>query len=109
MLPDARVPPSFIVFNNNIQQGGAITLSHTLSPVLSLNGTLTTLYTRGIGANEGLNSRQNLASLQTNWQASNRSTVFFGTRFQYQTSDSAALAGTESSEFAVFAGLTYRP
>ncbi len=28
------------VFNNNIQQGGGMTLSHPLTPVISLNGTL---------------------------------------------------------------------
>lgn len=109
LLPDARVPPTFIVFNNNIQQGGGISLSHSLTPVISLNGTVSTLYTRGFGPNEGLNSRQNLASLQSNWQMSSRITTFVGTRFQDQTSTSLALAGTESSEFSIYAGLTYRP
>ncbi len=37
----------FLVFNNNIQQGAGITLSHTLTPVISLNGTLSDhLYAR---------------------------------------------------------------
>ena len=107
-LPDARVPTSFLIFNNNIQQGGGISLSHSLSPVIALNGTLSTTYTRGFGLNEGLNTRQGLASLQANWQLSARSTVFLGARYQYQNSDSAALSATESSEFSVFTGLVHR-
>ena len=47
LLPDARIPPTFLNFNNNIQQGGGVTLSHILTPVISLNGTLSTqLHTR---------------------------------------------------------------
>lgn len=108
LLPDASIPPTFLVFNNNIQQGGGVTLSHTLTPVISLNGTASTQYTRGFGPNEGLNSRQGLLNLQGNWQMSPRSTLFVGTRFQWTTTTSAALAGTESSEFAVFTGIFHR-
>lgn len=108
LLPDARVPTSFLIFNNTIQQGGGITLTHTLTPVTSLNGTLSSLYTRGFGPSEGQNTRENTASLQANWQLSPRSTAFVGTRFQYSNSDGGALAGSESSEFSVFVGLVHR-
>jgi uncharacterized protein (PEP-CTERM system associated) len=108
LLPDASIPPTFLAFNNNIQQGGGVTLSHTLSPVISLNGTLSTQYTKGFGPSEGLNTRQGLASVQTNWQMSPRSTLFVGTRYQYQNSGSPALADTVSSEFAIFTGLFHR-
>lgn len=108
LLPDASIPPTFLVFNNNIQQGGGVTLSHTLSPVISLNGTLSTQYTRGFGPSEGLNTRQGLANLQANWQMSPRSTLFVGTRYQYQNTGSPALADTVSSEFAIFTGLFHR-
>lgn len=107
-LPDARVPPSFLAINNNIQQGGGVTLSHLLTPVVSLNGTLSTQYTRGFDVNQGLKSRENLASLQANWQMSPRSTLFLGTRYQVQSDANATLPGYESSEFAVFAGLFHR-
>ena len=108
LLPDASIPPTFLVFNNNIQQGGGVTLSHIVSPVISLNGTLSTQYTKGFGPSEGLNTRQGLASLQANWQMSPRSTLFVGTRYQYQNSDSPSLADTVSSEFAIFTGLFHR-
>jgi uncharacterized protein (PEP-CTERM system associated) len=107
-LPDARVPPSFLAINNNIQQGGGLTLSHTLTPVITLNGTLSTELTRGFGVSEGLETRENLASLQTNWQMSPRSTLFVGTRYQFQTSTSSTIPGIEASEFAVYAGLFHR-
>jgi uncharacterized protein (PEP-CTERM system associated) len=107
LLPDARVPPSFLVINNSIQQGGGVTLSHALTPVVSLNGTLSTWYTRGFGPSEGLNTRQNLVNLQANWQLSPRSTFFFGTFYEFQTSTSATL-GAEQSQAAVFAGLFHR-
>ena len=107
-LPDARIPPSFLDFNNNIQQGGGITLSHLLSPILSLNGTLSTQLTRGYDQNAGSKTRENLASLQANWQLSPRSTFFVGTRYQFQTSANVAFLGSEASEFAVFCGLYHR-
>lgn len=108
LLPDARVPPSFLVFNNSVQQGGGLTLSHRVSRVVTANGAVSTQYTRGFDANEGLNARENIASLQFNWQVSPRSTAFVGARYQVQTTTSAALAATESSEAAVFTGLFHR-
>jgi uncharacterized protein (PEP-CTERM system associated) len=107
-LPDARIPPSFLAFNNSIQQGGGVTLSHQLSPVISLNGTLSTQLTRGFNQTEGLKTRQGLASTQTNFQMSPRSTLFVGARYQYQSSANVAFPGYEASEFAVFAGLFHR-
>jgi uncharacterized protein (PEP-CTERM system associated) len=107
-LPDARVPPTFLAINNNIQQGGGVTLSHQLTPVVSLNGTVSTQLTRGYGVTEGLDTRQGLASLQANWQLSPRSTLFMGARYQIQSTSSAALSSTESTEAAVFTGLFHR-
>jgi uncharacterized protein (PEP-CTERM system associated) len=110
LLPDPRVPPTFLVINNNIQQGGGITLSHVLTPVISMNGTVGTSYTRGFGPSEGLKTRENTASLQANWQLSPRTTGFVGAIYQYQTTPNALLAGTgaESSEFSVVVGLFHR-
>ena len=106
-LPDPRVPPTFLAFNNSIQQGGGITLSHTLTPVVSLNGGLGTSYTRGYGPTEGTNSRENTVSLQANWTMSPRSTAFLGAFYQYQTS-TLAITGADLSQFAIFAGLFHR-
>jgi uncharacterized protein (PEP-CTERM system associated) len=107
-LPDPRVPPTFLAFNNSIQQGGGITLSHTVTPVVSLNGGLGTSYTRGFGPTEGTNSRQNTVSLQSNWTVSPRTSAFLGTFYQYQTSTNVALLAGNQSQFAVFAGLFHR-
>lgn len=107
-LPDARIPPTFLAFNNNIQEGAGVSLSHQLTPVVALNGTVTTTYTRGVGQNEGLSTHQRAANLQSNWQASPRTTVFVGVRYQVQNDTSRALARTESNEAAVFAGLNHR-
>lgn len=108
LLPDARVPPTFLNFNNNIQQGGGVTLSHILTPVISLNGTLSTQQTRGFGPTEGQKTRQGLASLQGNWTMSPRTSAFVGLRYQYQSSPNSSFPGYESSEFAVFTGLFHR-
>jgi uncharacterized protein (PEP-CTERM system associated) len=108
LLPDARVPPTFLNFNNSIQQGGAVTLSHSLTPVVSLNSTLSTQLTRGFGPTEGIKTRQGLANLQANWQMSPRTTSFVGLRFQYQNTPNSSFSGYESSEFAVFTGLFHR-
>jgi uncharacterized protein (PEP-CTERM system associated) len=108
LLPDAAVPPTFLRFNNSIQQGGALTLSHRMSPVMNLSGTVSTQTTRGFDANADLDTRENLASLQVNWQASPRSTLFVGTRYRVQTTNSVELRATESSETAIFAGLFHR-
>lgn len=107
-LPDARVPPSFLDFNNSIQRGAGLSLSHLLSPVVTLNGTITTRYTTGFDQNAGLSGREGWMSLQANWQASPRSTVFFGARYQQTSDTSAALTYTESSETSIFAGLFHR-
>lgn len=107
LLPDAKIPPTFLTFNNNIQQGGGVTLSHTLTPVVSLNETVSTQVTRGFGPTTGLRTRESTGTVQANWQMSPRSTVFVGTRYQWQTSNNA-LAGAESSEFSIFTGIFHR-
>ena len=107
-LPDARVPPSFLTFNNSIQRGAGLSLSHLLTPVVTLNGTITTQYTTGFDQNADLSGREGWMSLQANWQASPRTTLFFGSRYQRTSNASAALAFTESNETTIFAGLFHR-
>jgi uncharacterized protein (PEP-CTERM system associated) len=107
-LPDARVPPSLLLINNNIQRGASISASHTLTPVVSLNASLSTQLTKGYGPTEGLNTRENTASLQANWTMSPRTTMFMGTQYQFQTATNISLPGAEASQFLVFAGLFHR-
>ena len=109
MLPDAKVPPTFLAFNNSEQLGAGLTLSHQLSPVINLNGTIGGYQTKGFDETEGLDTRQGLASVQVNWQLSPKNTVFLGTRYQYQRNKSAAAAFFDStSEAAIFTGLFHR-
>lgn len=107
-LPDARVPTTFINFNDNVQRGGSVTLSHRLTPVMALNGTLLTRRTRGINENEGRESRQHAASTQLNWQMTSRSTVFAGARYQIQDESGAVRFGSDRNEASLFAGLFHR-
>ena len=108
-LPDARVPTTFLSFNNSEQLGAGVTLSHQLSPIINLNGTISGYQTKGFDQTEGLDTRQGLASLQVNWQLSPKNTVFLGTRYQYQRNKAAAAAFFDStSEAAIFTGLFHR-
>ena len=109
LLPDARVPTTFLAFNNSEQLGAGLTLSHQLSPVINLNGTIGGYQTKGFDQTEGLETRQGLASLQVNWELSAKNTVFLGTRYQYQRNKGSAAAFFDStSEAAIFAGLFHR-
>jgi uncharacterized protein (PEP-CTERM system associated) len=109
LLPDARVPTTFLAFNNNEQLGAGLTLSHQLSPIINLNGTVSGYQTEGFGPTEGLETRQGLASVQVNWQLSRQNTFFVGTRYQYQKNRSAATTFFDNtSEASIFAGLFHR-
>jgi uncharacterized protein (PEP-CTERM system associated) len=104
-LPDARVPPTFITFNNSIQQGAGISLNHRLDATKSLGASITGFETRGFGPSEGLSSTQGIAQVQVNWQVTPRNSVFTGARYQAQHSQSSSF--NNSSEAAIFAGLLY--
>jgi uncharacterized protein (PEP-CTERM system associated) len=108
LLPDARLPPTFVVFNNNEQYGAGVSFSHRLNPIASVNATVTGVQTRGFGPTEGLRTNQALASVQLNWQASPRTTWFVGTRYQQQTDEGTVPSLADSSEGAIFAGLIHR-
>ena len=107
-LPDPRVPPSFLVLNNSIQQGGSISLSHRVTPVVALSAEVNTSRTKGFDVSDGLGTRESSAVLQANWQASPRSTLFVGARYQVQTETSGALPGLEQNEAAIYTGLFHR-
>lgn len=105
LLPDARVPTTFLTFNNNEQIGAGITLSHRVTPTVNLNGTISGFQTEGFGPTEGEETRQGLVSLQLNWQLSPRNTAFVGTRYQYQRQRGELSPFDNSSEASIFAGL----
>ncbi len=107
-LPDARVPPSFLILNNSIQQGAGISLSHRVTPVVALSAGVNTSRTKGVDVSDGLETRESSATLQANWQASPRSTLFLGARYQVQTESSGTLPGLEQNETAIYVGLFHR-
>jgi uncharacterized protein (PEP-CTERM system associated) len=105
-LPDAAIPPTFINFNNNIQKGLSLSLSHRLSPVTSLNATASRLQTRGVAPAIPTITDQNILQIQANRQLTPRSTVFVGAR--YQNEDSTLNVPPKINEAAIFVGLFYQ-
>ena len=107
LLPDSKIPPTFLLFNNNIQEGAGLSLSHKLTPLTTVNGTLSGWQTRGFDQNEGLNTKQGIARLQFNWQLTNRNTLFAGARYQYQKNTGSLSSVGDTSEAAIFSGFLY--
>lgn len=106
LLPDARIPPTFVVFNNNIQKGASLSLSHSLSPVMTLNASAAWSDTRGFDQTAGQQSEQSTFILQATRQLTPRSQVFIGARYQQQDSNTDGIG--DSSEAAIFVGLFHR-
>jgi len=106
LLPDAAIPATFITFNDSIQKGVVLSLSHRLSPVISLNATASRRETRGIDRSLGNVTDQNVLEAQVNRQLSPRTQAFVGARYQQQ--DSSSNIVRDSNEAAVFVGLLHR-
>jgi uncharacterized protein (PEP-CTERM system associated) len=106
LLPDAAIPPTFIAFNDNVQKGATLTLSHRLTPVMSLNATAGWSETRGIGQSAGTVSDQSIFEVQVSRQLTLRSSAFIGARYQQQDSTSNAIG--DRNEAAIFVGLFHR-
>jgi uncharacterized protein (PEP-CTERM system associated) len=107
-LPDAQLPATFITVNDTVQRGAAVSLSHLLTPVVSLNGTVTARTIRGLDANAGRSTDEGAVTLQANWQASPRSTVFVGARYRRQDDTGTVQTTSDSTEAAVYVGLFHR-
>lgn len=105
-LPDAAIPPSFIAFNNSIQKGASLSLTHQLSPITSLNATASRLETRGVAPSVGTVTDQNIFEVQLTRRLTARSSAFLGARYQQQ--DSTPNIVRDSNEAAIFVGLFYR-
>ena len=106
LLPDAAIPPTFITFNNNIQKGATLSLSHRLSRVMTLNAIASRLETRGFDQSAGNVTDQNIFEVQTTRQLSPRSSAFIGARYQQQESTSSGVR--DANEAAIFVGLFHR-
>lgn len=107
-LADPKIPPTFIAFNNNIQQGATLSLTHNLTPTTTLTSSLGGYETNGFGQTEGLNSKSASAQFQVNWQVTPRNSVFAGSQYQWQRSTNSTVNFGSSSEASVFAGIVYR-
>ena len=105
-LPDAAIPPTFITLNNNVQTGAQLTLSHRLTPAVSINATAGWWETRGFDQSAGLVTDQNLFQVQVSRQLTPRSNAFIGARYQQQESTVSGVG--DSSEAAIFVGLFHR-
>ena len=104
-LPDAAIPPTFITLNNNVQTGASLTLSHRLTPVVSVNATAAWWETRGFDQSAGLVTDQNLLSSgQSPALAAHQR--FIGARYQQQDSTSGGIG--DRNEAAIFVGLFHR-
>jgi len=105
-LPDAAIPPTFIIFNNNTQRGGSLSLNHRLSPLMTLNASIGRRETRGFDQNAASVTEQNTVELQATQQLTPRSQAFIGARYQQQDSNSSSSRDTQ--EAAVFVGFARR-
>ncbi len=113
LLPDAAIPPTFILFNDNIQKGASLSFSHQLSRITSLNATASRLQTRGVAPSTGTITDQvtgitdqDIFQMQVSRQLTPRSSAFVGARYQ-QTDTTSGF--TRDSEAAIFVGFFYRP
>ena len=105
-LADPAIPPTFITFNNTIQKGASLSLSHRLSPVMSLNATASRRETQGFDQTAGTVTDENLLEVQVSRQLTPRSNAFIGARYRQQDSTVSGIG--DSNEAAIFVGLFHR-
>lgn len=89
---------------NNTQRGGALTYSHQMTPLASLNATYGYTRTRALRAIAPDASDQHALRVQTQHRFGERTTGFVGVRYQIFNSSTA----DDAREKAAFAGLTHR-
>jgi uncharacterized protein (PEP-CTERM system associated) len=103
-LPDARLPPTFFGFNNNVQKGVSITLSHRLTQLINLNAITRWTETEGLDQSSGDYTNQALVHLQATYQLAPRTNAFAATRYQIVASN----VRVDATEAALLFGLTHR-
>ena len=106
LLPDAAIPPTFINLNNNVQTGASLTLSHRLTPVVSVNATAGWSETRGFDQSAGLVTDHSIFRVQVSRQLSPRTNAFIGARYQQEDSTSGGIG--DRNEAAIFVGLFHQ-
>ncbi len=107
-LPDATIPPFFLVFNDNIQKGAFVSFNHRLTPETSLNALAGRRETRGLDQSTGDVTDQDTVQVQVARQLSPRTSAFIGARYQQQDSTSSSSVIRNSNEAAVFIGFAHQ-
>lgn len=109
-LPDATIPPSFLVLNDNIQKGAFVSFTHRLTPVTSLNALAGRRETRGLDKSTADISDEDTVQVQMAHQLSPRTSAFIGARYQRQDSTSGSFASVirDSNEAAIFIGVAHQ-
>ena len=106
-LADAAIPPTFLTLNNNTQRGASLAFSHQLSPLVSLNATISRTEVHGLDQAEGIDTDENRVEVQATRQLTPRSSGYIGARYSQWNSTSTTFG--DSHEAAIFVGLIYRP
>ncbi|MEW5879360.1 MAG: TIGR03016 family PEP-CTERM system-associated outer membrane protein [Pseudomonadota bacterium] len=103
-LPDTVFAVFSTAAENNIQRGGAVTYSHQMTPLTSLNATYGYTRTRALRAIAPDASDQHALRVQTQHRFGTRTFGFLGARYQLFNSSTTS----DAREKAAFAGLTHR-
>ncbi|MCS6944239.1 MAG: TIGR03016 family PEP-CTERM system-associated outer membrane protein [Sutterellaceae bacterium] len=107
-LADAAFLVPSATATNVLQQGEAATLAHLLTPLTTVNLTLSRTRTEGVGADAGPQSRQIAARLELAQRFAPRSRGYVGARWQKFESTAGAAVPADAAERAVFLGIAHR-
>lgn len=103
-LPDSVFSVLSTAAENNTQRGGAVTYSHQMTPLTSLNATYGYTRTRALRAIAPDASDQHSLRVQTQHRLGPQTSGFVGARYQLFNSSTAS----DAREKAIFGGLTHR-
>jgi uncharacterized protein (PEP-CTERM system associated) len=103
-VADLRPLDAAAAIKNNVQYGGAIALSHRLSPTANVSATIDYSRIRALATVAADESKQAGATLQLSLQAAPKTTASFGARYRRLASNVAA----NGEEVALFVGLDQR-
>ena len=98
-----NLPPALVLFENSVQRGAAITASHSLTPLTSINGSVLWQRTQGIGSRSDDLSRQLTYRIQLSRQLGPKFNAY--TALRYETFNSNVT--NDYNEIAALVGLTY--
>jgi len=109
------LPPGLFIANNNTQTGGSITLTHSFTPQLSLNGLASYTYTEANPPQRG-DSSLTFFRVALTQQLSAKTNAFLGARYQIYRSDITNITNIANpsgffsnyNEAAAFVGIDHR-